>query len=83
MIIFADQAWDDYQWWQANDRKMLPRLNKLIDAAHASPGVGIGKPERLTGNWSGYWSRRITEEDRLVYRQDGENILIAQCRLHY
>lgn len=82
-VVFADHAWDDYLYWQMNDRKMLRRINDLIKASYREPFSGIGKPEPLKHAWSGYWSRRITQEHRLVYKVDGDAILIAQCRRHY
>jgi toxin YoeB len=82
-ITFAETGWEDYLYWQAEDRKILERLNTLIKDCTRSPFAGIGKPEPLRGNLSGWWSRRITEEHRLVYRVQEGSILIAQCRFHY
>lgn len=82
-ITFAEAGWDDYLYWQAEDQKILERLNTLIKDCKRNPFVGIGKPEPLRGNWSGWWSRRITEEHRLVYRVQEGTLLIAQCRFHY
>ncbi len=82
-VTFAEDGWDDYLYWQTNDRKILDRLNTLIKDCQRNPFVGIGKPEPLRGNWSGWWSRRITEEHRLVYRVSEGSLLIAQCRFHY
>ncbi len=82
-VVFADHAWDDYLYWQGTDRKILRRINELIKASFRDPSGGIGKPEPLKHQWSGYWSRRITQEHRLVYKVEGEVILIAQCRRHY
>jgi toxin YoeB len=82
-ITFAETGWEDYLYWQAEDRKILERLNALIKDCTRSPIAGIGKPEPLRGNLSGWWSRRITEEHRLVYRVQEGSILIAQCRFHY
>ncbi len=82
-VTFAQDAWDDYLYWQTNDRKILERLNSLIKDCQRNPFVGIGKPEPLRGSWSGWWSRRITEEHRLVYRVSESSLLIAQCRFHY
>ncbi len=86
-LLFAPQAWEDYLHWQANDAKILIRLNALILESTRTPFTGTGKPEPLRGNLSGFWSRRITLEDRLVYRvtgtQDTHTLEIAQCRFHY
>lgn len=82
-LIFADQAWDDYIHWQANDQKIVKRINFLIKDIKMEPFSGIGEPEPLKYNWSGYWSRRITLEHRLVYKVTDQMILIAQCRYHY
>ncbi|MBV5278686.1 MAG: Txe/YoeB family addiction module toxin [Campylobacteraceae bacterium] len=82
-LIFADQAWDDYVHWQANDQKIVKRINLLIKDIKREPFSGIGEPEPLKYNWSGYWSRRITLEHRLVYKVTDQMILIAQCRYHY
>jgi len=82
-LIFADQAWDDYTHWQVNDQKIVKRINLLIKDIKREPFSGIGEPEPLKYNWSGYWSRRITLEHRLVYKVTDQMILIAQCRYHY
>ena len=83
-VTFSEGAWDDYLWWQANDRRTLGRINALIKAAKAMPGEGIGKPERLRNELSGHWSRRITDEHRLVYRiADDGGVLVVACRYHY
>ncbi|OEO31176.1 toxin YoeB [Devosia insulae DS-56] len=82
-IIFDQDAWADYQYWAQNDRAMLKRLNRLIEDCIRSPFSGIGKPEALREDFSGWWSRRIDEEHRLVYRVDRGDLLIAQCRFHY
>jgi toxin YoeB len=82
-IVFAPQAWQDYLYWQKADRAILKRLNKLIGDACRSPDEGIGKPEPLKYGLSGAWSRRITEEHRLVYRVVGEDLQILQARYHY
>lgn len=82
-LIFSEQAWDDYLYWQANDRKLLERINGLIKEASRTPFKGTGKPEPLRGPLSGWWSRRITQEHRLVYRLTDDGLLIAQCRYHY
>jgi toxin YoeB len=82
-LVFSPQAWDDYQHWIKTDKAMLKRLNRLIDDTKREPYGGIGKPEPLVANLSGYWSKRITDEHRLVYRVDGDNLFIAQARYHY
>jgi len=82
-ILFADKAWEDYLHGQANDRQVLRRINELIKDIQRSPHQGIGKPEPLRHALSGYWSRRITDEHRLVYRVESRTLLIAQARFHY
>ncbi|MDX9842647.1 MAG: Txe/YoeB family addiction module toxin [Aquabacterium sp.] len=82
-LIFADAAWDDYLYWQQQDRRMVERINKLIKEAQREPFAGIGKPEPLKHALAGYWSRRITDEHRMVYKIDGDSMLIAQLRYHY
>lgn len=82
-LIFADAAWDDYLYWQQQDRRMVERINKLIKEAQREPFAGIGKPEPLKHALAGYWSRRITDEHRMVYKMDGDSMLIAQLRYHY
>ena len=86
-IVFADRAWEDYLHWQAADPNVLERLNALIKECARTPFQGIGKPEPLRGDYKGWWSRRLTLEDRLVYRVSGsgaaQQLEIAQCRFHY
>jgi len=82
-LIFSEQARDDYLYWQANDRKLVERINGLIKECLRTPFAGTGKPEPLRGPLSGWWSRRITQEHRLVYRPTEDGLLIAQCRYHY
>ena len=82
-IVFAPQSWDDYQHWQATDRAVLKRLNRLIDEATRDPYSGIGKPEPLKYGVAGAWSRRITQEHRLVYRVQGDDLMLLQARYHY
>ncbi len=82
-IVFAEQAWEDYLHWQEHDRRLLERINVLIRECTRTPFSGIGKPEPLRGSLSGWWSRRINKEHRLVYRVGEESLLIAQCRYHY
>jgi len=83
ILSFADDAWDDYLYWQQQDKKILKKINRLIKEIERNPFEGIGEPEPLKYNWSGYWSRRITIEHRLVYKVLDEQVLIAQCRYHY
>jgi toxin YoeB len=82
-LIFADAAWEDYLHWQAQDRRMVERINKLIRETQREPFAGIGKPEPLKHALAGYWSRRITDEHRMVYRIDGDSMMIAQLWFHY
>ena len=86
-IEFTPEAWDDYLWFQQNDKAGLNRINLLIKAIQREPFDGLGKPEPLKHNLSGFWSRRITAEHRLVYRVTGsgtdQTLEIAQCRFHY
>lgn len=86
-LVFADQAWEDYLHWQKTDANVLIRLNSLIKECMRTPFQGMGKPEPLRGELKGWWSRRITLEDRLVYRVSGagsaQHLEIAQCRYHY
>lgn len=82
-IIFSKAAWDDYLYWQKTDKKVVQRINELIKAAIRTPFPGIGKPEPLKYGFKEYWSRRINDEHRLVYKVKDDSILIAQCRYHY
>lgn len=82
-VIFADMAWDDYLYWQQHDRKIVMRINTLIREIQRDPLSGIGKPESLKHALAGFWSRRITEEHRIVYRVEGDSLLLAQLRYHY
>lgn len=81
--IFADEAWDDYLYWQTQNKRTLKKVNELIKDIERDFYEGIGKPERLSGNLSGFWSRRIDEKNRLVYRIKENLIEIAQCRTYY
>jgi len=83
ILSFSDDAWDDYLYWQQHDKKILKKINRLIKEIQREPFEGIGEPEPLKYNWSGYWSRRITIEHRLVYKVIDDNLMIAQCRYHY
>jgi toxin YoeB len=82
-IMWTAEAWDDYVYWQGQDRKTLKRINQLIKDVQRSPFEGIGKPEPLKENLTGFWSRRIDETNRLVYEVDGTQINIISCRYHY
>ena len=82
-IIFAPEAWEDYLFWQETDKKAVRRIHELIKDTTRNPFSGIGKPEPLRFALSGYWSRRITGEHRMVYKIDKDSLLIAQLRYHY
>ena len=82
-LKFSSAAWEDYLYWKSHDKKTLRRVNELIKVSLRTPYEGIGKPEPLKGNLSGWWSRRITETDRFVYKWEAETLLIAQLRYHY
>lgn len=82
-LVFTPHGWEDYTFWVETDRVMLKRVNRLIEAALRDPTSGIGKPEPLRHLLSGAWSRRITDEHRLVYLIDGEDLVILQARYHY
>ena len=81
--VWTDDAWDDYLWWQRHDRKMLKRINQLIRDVERDPFNGIGKPEPLRGELSGMWSRRISQEDRLVYEVADGQLIIYSAKDHY
>lgn len=83
IISWSDNAWEDYIYWQSIDKKTLKRINLIIKDVVRQPFEGIGNPEPLKHNWSGYWSRRIDKEHRLVYKATEETIVIVQCRYHY
>ncbi|MBC3931657.1 Txe/YoeB family addiction module toxin [Undibacterium curvum] len=82
-ICFTSHGWDDYLYWQGQDKKTLKRINTLIEASSREPFTGIGKPEALLGDMSGFWSRRIDERHRLVYAVDDEALTVLACRYHY
>ncbi len=82
-ILWHEKGWEDYLYWQATDKKMLKRINALIKDIQRNCFDGIGKPEPLKDNLSGWWSRRIDDANRIVYKQDGDNVIIAECRGHY
>jgi toxin YoeB len=82
-LIFSEQSWEEYLFWLATDRKVLTKINALIRDIQREPFGGIGKPEPLRHAFAGYWSRRITDEHRIVYKIQGDSVLIAQLRYHY
>ncbi|HEX8510872.1 MAG TPA: Txe/YoeB family addiction module toxin [Propionibacteriaceae bacterium] len=82
-FIWDEHAWEDYIWWQSQDRKLLKRINLLLRDISRNGNEGIGKPEALKHGFKGYWSRRINDEQRLVYRIEENDIRIAACRYHY
>ncbi len=83
IIVWIEEGWEDYLYWQQVDKKTLKKINELIKAIQRTPFEGIGKPEALKENLSGWWSRRINLEDRLVYKVEHDRIVILQCRKHY
>ena len=82
-LVFSSQAWEDYLHWQQKDQRILKRINTLIKESLCTPHEGIGKPEPLRHTLAGFWSRRITDEHRMVYRITDQNLEIAQLRFHY
>lgn len=82
-LLWEDRAWDDYLYWQTQDKKTLKRINALIKDIKRNPFEGIGKPEPLKGNLSGWWSRRIDDTNRIVYYQQQDMLFIVACRGHY
>lgn len=82
-LAWTDEAWKDYLYWQIQDRKTLKRINRLLEATKREPFEGIGKPEALKENLTGFWSRRIDETNRLVYTIDKDHLTIISCRYHY
>ena len=83
IICWSTHAWDDYLHWQQNDKKKLKRINQLIKDIMRNPFSGIGESEPLRHNWTGYWSRRIDREHRIVYKYEDEKVQIVKCRFHY
>lgn len=81
--VWDESAWEDYVWWQTQDRKVLKRINTLAQDAQRNGSAGIGKPELLKHGFHGYWSRRITDEHRLIYKVVDKAVRIAACRYHY
>ena len=82
-LIFSDEAWEDYLYWQEQDRRMVARINRLINETRRDPFKGTGKPEPLKHALAGFWSRRINDEHRMVYKVEEGALLIAQLRYHY
>lgn len=82
-LVFTENAWEDYLYWQKHDGKKVGRINELLKDVARQPYKGIGKPEPLRGNLSGWWSRRIDTEHRLVYRVEANQLFVLQCRYHY
>lgn len=82
-LVFTQSAWDDYLWFQEQDRQLLKRINQLIKDTTRTPFEGIGKPEALKADLAGYWSRRINDEHRLVYGVTKTDLIIISCRHHY
>ena len=82
-LIFSDEAWEEYLYWQSRDKKIVKKINALIKDIKREPFEGLGKPEPLKHQLSGYWSRRINEEHRLVYEVFEESIILISCRYHY
>ncbi|WP_020648574.1 Txe/YoeB family addiction module toxin [Solimonas variicoloris] len=82
-LVWTPAAWSDYVWWQSQDRKTLRRINLLLQDAMREPFAGLGKPEALRENLSGFWSRRIDDTNRLVYAVEGNELVVIACRYHY
>ena len=82
-VLWEADAWEEYVYWQSVDKKIVKRINALIKDIQRHPFEGIGQPEPLRHDFSGYWSRRIDREHRLVYKVDGQSVIIAQARYHY
>lgn len=83
ILSWADKAWEDYLYWQKTDKETLRRINTLVKDIKRQPFEGLGDPEPLKHAWTGYWSRRINREHRLVYKVTDEAIIVVQCRYHY
>ena len=82
-LVFTELSWEDYLFWQKNDKQKLKRINEILKDISRNSYDGIGKPEALKFNYAGFWSRRIDEEHKLIYRVDDDEIQIAKCRFHY
>jgi toxin YoeB len=83
LLVFTEAAWEDYVYWQTQDRKTLKRINQLIKETLRMPFEGVGKPEALRENLSGFWSRRIDDTNRLVYAVEEARLIVISCRYHY
>ncbi len=83
ILVFVEESWEDYLYWQATDKQLLARINQLIKDISRDPFKGIGKPEPFRYKYKGFWSRRIDNEHRLIYKIEGNQLLIAKCRFHY
>jgi toxin YoeB len=83
ILSFSENAWEDYLWFQEHDPKLVKKLNRLLEECTRTPFEGTGKPEALKHDFAGYWSRRLTDEHRLVYQIRGEQLYVAACRFHY
>ena len=82
-LLWSEKSWDDYLYWQKADRKIVKKINELIKDIKRTPYTGLGKPEALKHQLSGFWSRRITDEHRLVYQISSDTVIIVACRYHY
>ena len=82
-LMFLPRGWEDYLYWQGEDKRMLRKINRLLDEISRTPTSGTGKPETLRENWAGWWSRRLDGEHRIVYKVESDTIIIAQIRFHY
>jgi toxin YoeB len=82
-LEFSQIAWEDYLWFQQNEPKLIKKINRLIEESKRTPFEGTGKPEALKHDYAGFWSRRITDEHRIIYQVRGEQLFIASCRFHY
>jgi len=82
-LVFVDESWEDYLYWQKTDKKLLKKINELIKDISRTPFTGIGKPEPLKHKYQGFWSRRINSEHRLIYQVKGDEIRVVKCRFHY
>ncbi|MBR2778676.1 MAG: Txe/YoeB family addiction module toxin [Firmicutes bacterium] len=81
--LFTDNGWQDYLFWESQDKKTLKRINMLIEDISRNGNIGLGKPEPLTGSLAGFWSRRINDKDRLIYKLEDDAVIILACRFHY
>ena len=81
--LFTDNGWQDYLYWESQDKKTLKTINKLIEDISRNGNTGLGKPEPLTGPLTGFWSRRINDKDRLIYKLEDDAVIILACRFHY